>query len=78
VIVDARLAAARNVVTRHAICPTGVLEGVIALAEECERVNVGIIAENAGLRAKVRQPEQVDLTGASTADLLAEVGRRTS
>lgn len=52
------------------------ITGLIAFAEERERVNVGLLAENSALKAKARQPEAVDLSATSSADLLAELTRR--
>lgn len=51
-------------------------EGCQLSVEEHHRINRGLVAENASLRAKMRQPEVIDLTEIDSRDLLAEVARR--
>lgn len=39
---------------------------LLAVAEERERLTIGLVSENAALRARARNPEAVDLTEVST------------
>lgn len=54
----------------------GSLVGAVDAYAEIVRVSVGILAESSALKAKARQPEAVDLSALSSADLLAELARR--
>lgn len=51
-------------------------EGCNISTEEHHRLSRGMSAELATLRARVRQPETLDLSNIPTADLLAELAHR--
>lgn len=54
-------------------------EGLLAYAEERERINIGLIAENTDLKAKVRQQKSetaVDLSAVPADALLDELRER--
>lgn len=54
-----------------------IMNQLVAYAEERLRVNVGLLNENASLRAKLRQPEtEIELPDIPSQDLLAELLRR--
>lgn len=52
------------------------VEALIAYADERLKINVGLIAENSGLKQKISAPPTLDLSTTPTADLLAELARR--
>lgn len=78
---DSRVTAVREYLDSDRGLYTGsrkLLGPLLEYAEERLRVNVGLVRDNADLRAKQRQPETLDLSSVTTADLLRELERRCS
>lgn len=79
---DRRIEAARTVMQEpdnfsfsHVVM---VLDELLSYAEERLRINLGLITENSGLKAKVGAPPEVDLSEVPVKTLLQEVADRLS
>lgn len=55
------------------MCP---MEDCNLSAEEEHRIARGLAAENASLKSRLRNPEEINLSSISTNDLLTEIARR--
>ena len=77
---DRRIEAARTVMEEpdnfsfsHVVV---VLDELLAYAEERLRINLGLLQENSGLKAKIGAPAEADLSAYSVKDLLREISSR--